>query len=1100
MESISDKSGMLGLIFTHVSELVTFDSPGVYRLTIPMVTEYEYITVLRRLRLFAASSNAWKEGDDMRFELIKSSEMNRDRHIFVFQSKTILKTRKRVKSVVATFQGYESSATLNKLSEKKFRECKHYYEKTEGDMSLGKLYLNDTSSNRELKMKKITRSSVQDKLNLKRNDENQILFRLLEDSFIQMTIKKGKVKCDIRLIARSVRENSRLHMIPKVDPPRYEIEVVMENKSGVNKVKPSTERTIVETLTRGVSFILKGVYSQMHLISLPIAKLAMKHLQDSIKDHVQIRKPWTLTLEYALDKVDNNYAVTSKADGERHWLYIFNASVYLVSNIQTKNCNLKLIAKLKNRSLDNTILDGELIWCSEFKKFAFLSFDIIYDCGEDCTQTSATSLNFLKDRLIRMDRVLKSLGYPVVFHEKFPIANPGEQLNLKRHRQMFEDYMKMNKELMSSSDGMDVVVLRKLYMFPSAETPNDVYKLVNLIWNENLEKGLWKLDGIILTPINQIYNPNNNSSYGYKGTNKYNELKWKPINQSSIDFQTKLMSRKDEGQALPVHPDQRIPLPPELMAIPSSQRERLLKQVGYVVNGYCKCCGSKEHKYEDCDQKTDEEENHEDRWMKHLELMFHWRGPCATGHLRVVKTKQRNVSDDLKETMEFMEEFGYNQVHLPLDMHTFLPKAMDGNVIRDGHVIEYIWMNRKDLPRERQWVALRVRHDKVVGNSVTNAQTIFDTITQPNRQIRLEDIKQLAEGNFMVEKKRLFNRLRQNADIDTGSKQSDMAYLNLKAFMAFAQKNVLLKVCRPVVKPNKSSIHMKVLDLNLGKNLALYAEAQVGVLTSVVPVKAKSMVNVNSFERNQKAMQKLYDWNPAEVHNIQGDFKASMDLATQSKLFDLSTNELRIHKRVMTKREEYDVISAFDTIPRYFESNKTLDAFLGNVKVRLASGGCLIATYLDADAIMERLEDDGDERSIAFQTNSRTGQQIGIKLSIPKDVNLDKLTVGTTVTITNTMLSQKETVDKEYLVNHEHFVRLMRERGFYCYDSGLFSAIIEMQRESILTMHKYKAFKPRIKLESSLDRIAKFITGKDTYSKIARAYCGLFRYVVFLRV
>jgi len=198
---------------------------------------------------------------------------------------------------------------------------------------------------------------------------------------------------------------------------------------------------------------------------------------------------------YLGDTHPNDYAVTVKADGERHLLYIdADGYAYLLnSRVDFKNTGMRF-----DKNHGNTLIDGEYLDGNN----TFLAFDLLFHNSTDYRY-----------------RILYRLGeadseYPESRYEK--LNNVVELLKLNKN--------KYASNLKSSFN----IILKKHY-FPSIEK-KDIFKLSSYLWNNRINMFKYNADGLIFTPRKELYH---DVSVGFRWKNN---LKWKPLALTSIDF------------------------------------------------------------------------------------------------------------------------------------------------------------------------------------------------------------------------------------------------------------------------------------------------------------------------------------------------------------------------------------------------------------------------------------------------------------------------------------------------------------------------------------------------------------------------------------
>jgi hypothetical protein len=195
-------------------------------------------------------------------------------------------------------------------------------------------------------------------IKLKEDDRHNIVFRYKQRaSLILDTSEYGKLKLDVT----QVQQSTQLNLLIK-SPIVYEAELdlSLEKKIVNDAVSTKILKLIFDTLksilgTLQGSSILMDVKDEVNVLD-EYKKLVYGEKMNIHQDLYAMQSK-SLELIPFIETLQNQYSVTDKADGDRHFLFCVNNKVYLINN----NLIVRQIKVVNSENFNGTILDGEVI-------------------------------------------------------------------------------------------------------------------------------------------------------------------------------------------------------------------------------------------------------------------------------------------------------------------------------------------------------------------------------------------------------------------------------------------------------------------------------------------------------------------------------------------------------------------------------------------------------------------------------------------------------------------------------------------------------------------------------------------------------------------
>lgn len=374
--------------------------------------------------------------------------------------------------------------------------------------------------------KTVTKEEIKKLLQIDENAINNIDFRFKERiSLIVAETKNETITIDLTKIKSS-------HILSRLEDeiPTFELELELVTQ------KPTPEQ--LTQLYNEITKILKVIYQSSYIVtnsekmSVLNKYCQLLELNPRTLKSLHGRQPEALEIQHVVDKLPNIYAVTDKADGDRHQLIIHENVVYLISNnLKVKKTGITL--NKNNQEYNDTILDGEFIFIKSEQRYIFMAFDCLIKSKENIRE-----IQLLADRLAQIDELVDNIftlpgqkGTQIQVYDTKNFEFNSEKI-LKFHETQISNFMNnLNQDIKKNK--RITLVRRKYFIMPFGKNDNEIYQYSVLIWTllvvNNRVNCPYKLDGLIYQPQDQKYIASAKES-------KYPDYKWKPHDKNSIDF------------------------------------------------------------------------------------------------------------------------------------------------------------------------------------------------------------------------------------------------------------------------------------------------------------------------------------------------------------------------------------------------------------------------------------------------------------------------------------------------------------------------------------------------------------------------------------
>lgn len=378
----------------------------------------------------------------------------------------------------------------------------------------------------------LTEKDMKNILNSGLNNNSKICFRYknrLSLSIIDNT--NEKISVDITTVQTTTNVNE-INTAQK----NYELEIEYFMKKNI-KGKNDKMLKIIEKEINNIKKVLEGTNNILTKEEQNIIQDAYKKLvyQTDSMNGLYSMQPISVEVQHIVDKIPNKYSATDKADGEKYQLFIFQKEIYLISN------NFNVIKTNYTSKINNTILEGEMIFFHESKKYLFMAFDCLFHNNIDMRNEV-----ILKNRIDKVVDVCKSLN------EIYEIKLYDNNFDLKKQEKFYENqinefFIQLNNTIKKAKEN-EIVFYPKIFLCPNGGNNSEVFSFSDLLYSyctNSKNNCPYKLDGIIFTGLEQKYTRD-------KREQKLPIYKYKPPSTNSIDVYITFQRNTETGGYLEV--------------------------------------------------------------------------------------------------------------------------------------------------------------------------------------------------------------------------------------------------------------------------------------------------------------------------------------------------------------------------------------------------------------------------------------------------------------------------------------------------------------------------------------------------------------------
>lgn len=871
----------------------------------------------------------------------------------------------------------------------------------------------------------------------------EVVFRLRQR--ISYFVEKTK-DFDINVDLTFIQMHHSLQKIPYV-PGKYEVEI---DAFKLNNGKPKDTK-FIDIMAKYAAFILKIIQQSNILISFDTRNtLRDKYINlvynKKIKiNRMQVRQAFTLGITNAVKDLPNNYALTDKADGIRHFAYIVDDKVFIIDSTLTfKATDIKV-----NGNYNNTIIDGEYIFLRDKKKYVYMAFDILFYKGENIQNNPKMHLI---ERIKKLDDVVDN-----AFGSKIP----HNFTSFKKFDELKDFYTdEINKYLTHINNDIDnsnnVIVRRKFYIFPKGIDSSEIFFYAKIMWGifQTSKFSPYHLDGLIFTPIyDKYFTPRYNKRLKILEGRK--EFKWKPNYKLSIDFYIRFKrdSKTDK-----------------IFTVFDNTRENSEGELYHICYLYV----SRRNKNDDSEEPVE--------FLSNIEKNYTYI-PLKDGYPRDINGDV--ITDDT--IVEFIydderdEYFRWVPIGTRYDKTDFMIK--NKKKFGNGEAVAYDnWeVINNNLSIDDFQILGNTKQFKIYKEKLLRRIEVLDEETFYQRQ-----------SNIALPMRRFHNWIKSN-----------MIYMYCKPDLIEhgSQSKVIQKTVLDIAVGQGG-------DINKYINTGISLLVGVDVDKKGLEKKNGAIDRYNDLKESKRGLVKLYrneihqeikDKFPKMefIHADAGNLFTYKDQLSRLSTMSDANKKAMITYFEDAKFNKYDVVNCYFAMHFFFDNQTRMDNFFANVSMHLKKDGFFMCTLFDAEKVLEKFQNN-DTFKVSY--TNQTGEIITmfqINKLFPQD-KLEDIKIGAAIDVYNSIYSSSNKFIKEYLVNKDHFVPYVKEKyGLRLIETDLFENVYNSNKSLFRRMKDTETNRGS---KDYFDTIWKLYESDDEIDVKSREWMKLNRYYVFQKI
>lgn len=370
-------------------------------------------------------------------------------------------------------------------------------------------------------------------------------------------------------------------------------------------------------------------------------------------------------------------------------------------------------------------------------------------------------------------------------------------------------------------------------------------------------------------------------------------------------------------------------------------------------------------------------------------------------------------------------------------------RDVEGNIIRDSTVVEFVYSNDDTISMPKRWIALKTRYDKTesvmkygkkYGNNSFISNRIWKSIQNPISEEMIASLGNISthQKEFDIIKKSVGHQVKST---DTYYEKKTDSAKEMRSFNNFVKNNMIQTYC----KDKKS-----VLDIGCGRggDINKFFNANVSEYVGI-DIDANGLFIISDSAVSRYNNLRSTHKHAPKMTFIQADAKIPFDSAAQKLAIPTMTSRNMENIDTYLSGKKFDIINCQFTLHYYLSDPVSWNNFMSNIKNHLSEHGYILITCFDGKLLSDALK---SKNKITITYTDSNGNKISFAdiIKIYDDLDAKNNSVGLAIDLYNSLINSSGTYLREYLVMPDYLQKEFNTIGLELTETDSFMGLFNV--------------------------------------------------------